>query len=179
MSAPIQLFRHCPACGTSLSSSDRATLLQCKSCGFLYHFNPTVAAGVFLVQPRGQVLFIRRAKDPARGKLALPGGFIEIGETAEESLRREILEEVGLEVDSLNYLCSQLNDYFYGGVTYPVLDLFFFSHVGLDSTPVALEDVQSLHWLTPSSVKPDEVAFPSIRKALQVYCASGPPARPA
>jgi NAD+ diphosphatase len=173
------LFRHCPACGASLLPPDLATVLECKSCGFLYHFNPTVAAGVFLVQPQGQVLFIRRAKDPARGKLALPGGFIEIGETAEESLRREILEEVGLKINSLNYLCSQRNSYDFRGITYPVLDLFFFSHVSLETNPLALEDVQSLHWLAPGSVNPDEVAFPSIREALQVFCASGSPARPA
>jgi NAD+ diphosphatase len=169
MCAPIHLFRHCPACGIQLPGPRDATALCCETCGFLYHFNPTVAAGAFLVRPQGQALFLCRAKDPARGKLALPGGFIEIGERAEESLRREILEEVGLKAGPLTYLCSQLNSYPYRGITYPVLDLFFISPVPETAVPAALEEVISLHWIHPNEVNPDDIAFPSIRLALKAY----------
>jgi NAD+ diphosphatase len=178
MSAPIELFRYCPACGASLTPPEQAAVLRCDSCAFLYHFNPTVAAGAFLVRPQGQALFVRRAKDPARGKLALPGGFIEVGETAEESLRREIREEVGLEAGALAYLCSQLNRYFYRGITYPVLDLFFVSQVPEDAAPVALDDVHSLHWIDPRTVDLEDIAFPSIRCAIASYQAPGAPEQP-
>jgi ADP-ribose pyrophosphatase YjhB (NUDIX family) len=169
VTAPIDMFRHCPACAATLSSPGRAGMIECAACGFVYHFNPTVAAGAFLVRPQGEALFVRRARNPARGKLALPGGFIEIGETAEQSLRREIREEVGLEVEHLAYLCSAINAYDYRGITYPVLDLFFVGHLTGTDAPAALEDVQSLHWLDPRTVDPDEIAFPSIRAALDRY----------
>lgn len=167
MTAPIETFRHCPACAATLPSRGRASMIECAACGFLYHFNPTVAAGAFLVRPQGEALFLRRARNPARGKLALPGGFIEIGETAEASLRREIQEEVGLEVEQLAYLCSAINAYDYRGITYPVLDLFFVGHLAGSADPAALEDVESLHWLDPRTVDPQEIAFPSIRAALE------------
>jgi NAD+ diphosphatase len=180
MSTPIELFRHCPVCGVSLGTMDQQVMvLQCGACGFFYHFNPTVATGAFLVRPSGEVLFICRAKDPARDKLALPGGFIEINETAEQSLRREILEEVGVEAGTLNYLCSQPNNYTYRGVTYPVLDLFFVSHVSHAIFPAALDGVRSLHWLDPATVNPDDIAFPSIRNAVEIYRASIAAADPA
>jgi NADH pyrophosphatase NudC (nudix superfamily) len=86
MKPPIDHFIFCPRCGRPRVGGGRATVLHCAACDFLHHFNPAIAAGVFL--------FIRRAPDPAVGKLALPGGFVDFGETAEEALKREILEEV-------------------------------------------------------------------------------------
>jgi ADP-ribose pyrophosphatase YjhB (NUDIX family) len=66
---------------------------------------------------------------PAKGKLAVPGGFIDIGETAEDGLRREIREEVNLAPGELRYLCTQVNDYVYRDINYPVLDLYFVGRV--------------------------------------------------
>jgi 8-oxo-dGTP diphosphatase len=59
---------------------------------------PIAAVGV-LVRSGDQVLLIRRGKDPFKGYWTLPGGAIELGETAREAARREAQEETGLEVD--------------------------------------------------------------------------------
>lgn len=186
MSEPIDHFRFCPACGRPLPAASAAShpqsqvesdgaasarVISCRACGFLYHFNPTVAAGIILTRPDGTALFIRRAKDPERGKLALPGGFIEIGETAEVSLRREIIEEVGLEVGDITFLCSEVNAYEYRAVTYPVLDLFFTASVSQSIRPEALDDVAEISWLDPRQVDPEQIAFPSVRAAVRTFVA--------
>ncbi len=112
---------------------------------------------------------VRRAKEPARGKLAVPGGFIDIGETAEDALRRETREEVDLEIGDLTYLASRTNAYHYQEITYPVLDLFFVATAINPAKARPLDGVDSLEWHTASTIDPETIAFPSIRSALKLF----------
>ena len=171
MRPPIEHFRHCPACGRTLPPPSQPNAVHCSDCGFLYFISLTVAVGVIIARPDGVVLFVRRGKEPEKGKLALPGGFIEMGETAEISLRREVIEEVGLHIGPLEYLCSEVNAYDFCSITYPVLDLFFVAQVGQTADPKALDDVAEVCWLDPARVAPAEIAFPSVRAAVRLYSA--------
>jgi len=58
---------------------------------------PLVGAGA-LIHSRGRVLLVKRRFPPNQGLWALPGGLVEVGETLEEAVRREVKEEVGLDV---------------------------------------------------------------------------------
>jgi ADP-ribose pyrophosphatase YjhB (NUDIX family) len=113
------------------------------------------------------VLFIRRAKDPGRGKLALPGGFIDKLETAEDAVRREIQEELGLELVSLRYLVSAPNLYTYKDVPYTVLDLHFRARVRSFDVVLQAEEVHGYERLAPADVPLDDLAFESHRVALR------------
>ena len=59
--------------------------------------HPKVGVGAVLIH-EGKVLLIRRGKDPLRGRWVVPGGTVEAGETLEQALAREVLEETGLVV---------------------------------------------------------------------------------
>jgi len=59
---------------------------------------PLVAVDVIIVRPDGSLVLVRRGKEPFKGYWALPGGFVEYGETVEEAAIREAREETGLEV---------------------------------------------------------------------------------
>jgi ADP-ribose pyrophosphatase YjhB (NUDIX family) len=166
---PSEFFQHCPRCGRRQGERRAGPAFRCEACGFVYYFNPAIAAAAFIVRPDQATLFIRRAREPAKGKLAIPGGFIDIGEMAEAALRREVLEEVGLELHSLDYLCSHPNDYHYQDVTYPVLDLFFVGEVRDAGAVAALDGVESYCWLRPEQVDVSDIAFPSIQFALTRY----------
>ena len=72
-----------------------------------------------------QFLFLRRAKDPGAGKLDMPGGFVDFGETAEEAFRRELKEELMIESVELTYFTSAPNYYLYMNVPYQSLDFYF------------------------------------------------------
>jgi 8-oxo-dGTP diphosphatase len=62
---------------------------------------PLLTADCVICDRDGRVLLIRRANEPFRGAYALPGGFVDVGETVEAACRREVIEEVGVAVDQL------------------------------------------------------------------------------
>jgi len=167
MLAP-ELFKFCPRCGACREAGQGGAVFECATCGFTLYFNSAIAAVAFIRRSDGRVLFIRRSKEPAKGKLAPPGGFVDIGETAETAVRREIREEVGVEMKSVAFLCSRPNEYLYRDVTYPVLDFFFTAEAVDPESAQSLDDVESHHWLDPAEVDPEDLAFPSMREALWV-----------
>ena len=63
---------------------------------------PTLAADCVVFDPQGRLLLIRRKNPPFQGQYALPGGFVEYGETAEQAAARELAEETGLVATSLS-----------------------------------------------------------------------------
>ena len=62
---------------------------------------PALTTDCVICDPGGRVLLIRRKNEPFRGSYALPGGFVDIGETVEAACRREVLEEAGIEIGDL------------------------------------------------------------------------------
>ena len=70
-----------------------------------YPARPIVGIGIVVIKD-DTVLLVRRGKPPNIGAWTLPGGAQEVGETAEEAARRELLEETGLEVDTLHFAAT-------------------------------------------------------------------------
>lgn len=64
-----------------------------------YPERPIVGVGAVIVDERGHVVLIKRRYEPLAGRWSLPGGAVELGETLEAGVAREMLEETGLEVD--------------------------------------------------------------------------------
>jgi 8-oxo-dGTP diphosphatase len=65
---------------------------------------PALTTDCVIFDTEGRVLLIRRGNEPFKDAYALPGGFIEIGETVEAGCRREVYEEVGIEVGELDLI---------------------------------------------------------------------------
>lgn len=92
-------FIYCPYCATPLEVREiyRQQRPVCPQCHFVHFPDPKVAV-IGLVTYEAQVLLIRRAVEPDKGKWALPGGYMDAGEMPTLALQRELLEEVGLQV---------------------------------------------------------------------------------
>jgi NAD+ diphosphatase len=121
----------------------------------------------------GEVLLIERARDPGKGKLGMPGGFVDPNESAEVALRREIAEEVGLKVDTFTFLMTAPNSYFYQGVISPVLDIFFCASI--DSSQIVsaeATEVSAWMWTIPNEAVLSRMAFESNRQALELFLKS-------
>lgn len=74
---------------------------QCPQCGRYDNRGVTVDA---LILKGKQILLIRRGAEPFKGYWALPGGYVGWDETIQDAIKREVLEEVGLEVTALKQL---------------------------------------------------------------------------
>ncbi|GLZ39570.1 NUDIX domain-containing protein [Actinokineospora sp. NBRC 105648] len=88
---------HCSYCGTPYPP-DLAWPRRCAECGQTTYVNP-VPVAVLLLPVDGGLLVVRRDVEPRRGQLALPGGFIDLGESWQEAAARELREEAGIEQD--------------------------------------------------------------------------------
>ena len=68
-------------------------------------FYPEATVGALVVNPKGDVLIVRSSK--WRNKFTVPGGHIELGEAAEDAIKREVKEETGLDVEPVELLLVQ------------------------------------------------------------------------
>ena len=122
---PLALFKYCPKCGSAHFLENNEKSKRCLDCGFVYYFNPSAATVAFILNQKEELLVCRRGKEPAKGTFDLSGGFLDMYETGEQGIAREVLEETGLEVTETNYLFSIPNTYLYSGFLVHTLDQFF------------------------------------------------------
>jgi ADP-ribose pyrophosphatase YjhB (NUDIX family) len=166
------MFHFCPACGSQGIRFEKNILFRCPDCGFVYYHNVAAAAGG-IIDTGETVALLVRAKEPAKGKLDLPGGFINPDEGAVEGLRRECREELGWDPGpEAVFLASFPNTYPYKGVVYKTCDCFFIlSAPGMDERDFRLDpdEIAGLRFIKPEAVDMDELAFDSTRRALQGF----------
>jgi 8-oxo-dGTP diphosphatase len=117
--------------------------------------NPAPTVDIIL-QRDSKILMVRRKKDPFKGQLALPGGFINEGETAEEAARREAIEETSLEVEPIEIL---------GVYSDPERDprkhimSTVFVGIIVGGSDKAGDDAESIEWVELGTIEKQVIAF--------------------
>ncbi len=162
-------YKYCPKCAAP-SIAIGSVPFKCSGCGFANFFGPVAAVGGLVVNDMGELLLVRRARDPGKGKWGLPGGFVDRGESIEAALVREIREETQLVVTTTAYLMSGPNSYEYHGVVAPVVDLFYQCRI-LDDSAIALatDELEHFEWTRPTRQHLQNMAFHSNRLAIEFW----------
>jgi NADH pyrophosphatase NudC (nudix superfamily) len=168
-SFPSELLHFCPYCGVDAFRASDENYLQCGVCAKKFFINASAAVACVIVNPQKEILFTRRRFEPAKGMLDLPGGFVNSDETAENAAKREVREELNLQVDTLRYFGSSTNRYTYAGMLYYTLDLGFECMVSDFSTIQAADDVEQFLFLPCDAINPELFGFPSIRTLVEMY----------
>lgn len=127
------------------------------------------AVAALITDSDGRLLMAIRAQDPEKGRLDLPGGFVSHGESAEDALKREIFEELGVEIENIRYFGSWPNSYLYSDLEYKTLDLAFTAEIKGATCPKAGDDVADLIFLSRSEINYEDIAFQSIRRMVYAY----------
>ena len=137
--------RFCSACGAPTAVREAGYMRKCDACG-AEHF-PRTDPAVIMVAWQGDRCILGRQKVWAPGTYSALAGFVEPGETIEEAVRREVKEEVGLDVDEVVYYASQ-------PWPFPAsLMIGCFAHVPSDEIEVDPLELDTARWFSRDEVR--------------------------
>lgn len=164
-------FNFCPNCKTDkISTEMNERKWKCTKCNWTLYNNVASAVGLVIINNKGEVLLEKRAKEPRKGFLALPGGFVNPEETLEEAAKRECFEEIGAKVSSIKYIASFPNTYDYKNIRYKTCDVFFEATLYQDSKlEMQKNEVTEIVWApcnTKEEIESIPLAFESAKKTL-------------
>ncbi|CAH0124631.1 NUDIX domain-containing protein [Chryseobacterium sp. Bi04] len=167
----MKLLKYCPSCGKESLHWDGEKKWSCPECDFRLYNN--VAGAVAVVIRCGDEIYLtRRNRDPKKGKLDLAGGFVDPKESAEETCRRELFEELQLSINisNLRYLTSLPNVYQYKEIDYNTIDLFY-EYTVSEKFEVNLElsEISEAVWIPLRELNLDDIAFDSQKRFFENY----------
>src|SRR5690554_2993842 len=122
---PLKVLKFCPKCGSPAFVVSGERSMKCLDCSFHFFVNAAAAVAALVANQEGKLLLTTRGIEPGYGKLDLPGGFIDPGEPAEKAIARELHEELGMKVQSVEYVCSAPNEYIFSAFSVFTLDMAF------------------------------------------------------
>lgn len=163
----LNRFRYCPFCGSKQFVENDFKSKRCDNCGFTYYLNASAAVVAVVLDRRRRLLVARRRFNPAKGTLDLPGGFVDAGETLEEAVCRELIEETGLSLTPERWLFSLPNRYLFSGMEIPTTDSFFLFHASFEADVVPHDDVASLEWMAIPDLDVEAFGLDSIRQGVR------------
>lgn len=166
----MKVYRYCPNCSKKISKKS-PNLYVCSHCNYHLYENPRPTNGLLVENENGEILLVKRKYKPKKGFWDVPGGFVDIGETLEESMLREIKEELGVKVKNLRYLISTPDRYLYKEVNYHTICFFFTGKVNTNDLKVK-SDITEIKFFSKNNMPYDRMAFSGMKKAIKYYLSS-------
>lgn len=141
---------------------------RCLGCGWVHYHNPRATASA-IIPRNGKILLCQRAAGPFKGQWDLPGGFLEEKESAEDGLRREMQEELGISTEIVRFVgVFAPVHYPFGGQDHYNVDLYWEVKISSGEPQAVREsDVAKIDWFDPENLPP--MAFPSNVAGIRVW----------
>ena len=157
----------CPRCRADLEHGEQG--VNCPQCSFVQYANPAPTACAVCVDDEGRILLARRAAEVFNGYWDLPGGFVEEDEHPLDTIRRELREETGLEVEPAEFVGMWTDRYSEDESGPSTLNLYWRARV-TDGEPNPADDVSELRWFAPDELPPpEEIAFRNVAEVLDLF----------
>ncbi len=170
----MKILKYCPSCGKESLNWDGEKKWSCPNCNFTL-YNNVAGAVAIVIRYEDEIYLTRRNRDPKKGKLDLAGGFVDPRESAEETCKRELFEELQLDVDvsNLQYLTSLPNVYQYKEIDYNTIDLFYEYNVSEKfEVNLELSEISEAVWIPLKQLQLEDLAFDSQKFFFEGYLKS-------
>ena len=154
--------RLCGCCGTPTEHDSKERMLRCPKCGNTVF--PRISPAVIVAVTNGDRLLLSKYAGRAYTRYALLAGYTEIGETIEQTVHREVMEEVGLRVKNLRYYKSQP-----WGVDGNVLMGFFCDVDGSDAIHIDENELSMADWYDRNALPAHDDGISLTREMIRVF----------
>jgi ADP-ribose pyrophosphatase len=163
-------FKYCPNCQSKLKKTDH---FFCSKCDFYHYLNPFPSNALILYNLKNEIVLVKRKYPPKKDYWDLPGGFINQDETVEQSLKREIKEELNLDIDinKLKYLTSTFDQYFYKKINQKTI-CFTFVYQIKDEVLKPTDDVSQIKFFKKENIPWKKIGFKGIKIVLERFFTS-------
>lgn len=163
---PTKAYKFCPVCSNPLNLKEERVLV-CKN-GHKLYINPVPCNAAIIENEIGEILLVKRKYDPNKGFWDWPGGFINPGENLEQSVKREIKEELNIEIEIDKIVGIYNDEYLYQGINFPTIGMVV--SVKIVSGKISpSDDVSGYKFFPRSEVLKQKLAFKTIKQGISDY----------
>jgi NAD+ diphosphatase len=159
----VKPFLYCPSCATRLEERDSDGAARCPGCRRSWYENAAPTVGAAIVR-EGRALVTKRAREPEAGRFDVPGGFLRVDEHPVDGLKREVAEELGVDIEVSTADLVILAPHRYGTDGWN-LSLGFVARL-ISGEPTAADDVAEVAWVTEQELDGLDFAWEHDRELL-------------
>ncbi len=154
--------RYCGCCATPTVHDEKERMMRCPKCGNMIF--PKIAPAAIIGLTHGDKLMLSTYANRNLKRYGLLAGFIEIGETAEEAVAREVMEEVGLKVKNIRYYKSQP-----WGIAGNLSIGYFCDLDGDDQVHLDENELASAEWFDRNALPAEDDGISLTREMIRIF----------
>ncbi|MBL7054065.1 NUDIX hydrolase [Patescibacteria group bacterium] len=162
-------YKFCSKCGNKLVKKinhEKASRQYCNRCDLFFYQNSRPCVTAIIVK-QDKILLTKRGIDPYKGFWDLPGGFLEEGEHPKTGIKREVKEELGVEIKLDKIIGFFIDKYLSAGKDLYTLNVCYLSKITKGNI-IPASDVKSVKWVNLDSL-PKKFAFKNVIQAIESY----------